>query len=299
MKHIIVILLVCCAFTLNAQVADFNQFPSMQPQHILDEKLEDISFAFSLRILESDYNGPLIRLRRDSDNLEEDFFCTDSDMVNIDAINTWRNGANVYVTIWYDQSGLNRNAVQSTNTMQPRFFPVASNPYFQGDGSNDHLTVDTPNGIQDVTNNGNEGTVLMVSKASTKNQHTFGVLTSTDRWSTHMNWGDNKVYFDPGICCNNPRSFNNATNINVWKQYTFIKSNTNVTARLNSTTVINGAHTKGRCTRTEDFAIGWATGSEQSAHSTSSFAELIMYKTNITPVLYQDIEENALIYWNL
>lgn len=299
MKKIITVLILCAVFELQAQVGDFNQYPTMQPQHILDENLEDISFAFSLRVLESNYNGALIRLRRASDNLEEDFYCSDKDMVDIDAINIWRNGSNVYVTIWYDQSGLNRNATQTTINAQPRFYPVATNPYFQGDGSNDHLTVDTPNGIQDVTNNGNEGTVLMISKATTKNQHTFGVLTGRDRWSTHMNWGNNNAFFDPGICCNSTRFFTNTSSVNVWKHYTFIKTNTNATARLNSVTVMNGAHTTGICTRTEDFAIGWATGSKASAHSTSSFAELIMYKTNITPVAYQEIEENAITYWNL
>jgi len=292
-------LLFCFILPLHAQIADFNQFPTMSPQHILDEKLEDISFAFSLRVLESDYTGPLIRLRRSSDNQEKDFFCTDNDMVNIDAINSWRNGATVFVTVWYDQSGLNRTAEQTIYSQQPEFFPSASAPYFKGDGINDHLIVDTPNGIQDVTNNGNEGTVFLLSKASFKNQHAFGVLTGRDRWSTHINWGNNNTYFDPGICCNSTRFFENGQSVDVFKYYTFIKTSTNAIARLNSTVVMDGAHTTGRCTLTEDFAICWATGSQQIHHATSSFTELIMYKTDLAASLYQEIENNAMTYWNL
>jgi len=299
MKNINAVILFIFVYNVNGQVANYNQFPAMQPQHILDERLEDISFAFSLRVLESNYTGPLIRLRRSSDNAESDFYCTDNDMVNLEAIDTWRNGTDVFIKIWYDQSGLNRHAVQNINDNQPRFFTVVNAPFFQGDGINDHLTVNTPNGIQDVTNNGNQGTVLMLAKASTKNQHSFGVLISRDRWSTHINWGNNNLYFDPGICCNSTRFFPNTTSLNLWKQYSFIKSSTNATARLNGVTLMDGAHITGRCTRTENFAIGWATGGDASAHSTSSFAELIMYRTNINPSAYQEIEENTMTYWNL
>ncbi|HBS11541.1 MAG TPA: hypothetical protein DEO36_03215, partial [Flavobacteriaceae bacterium] len=107
------------------QIAQYNHFPTMKPSHILDEKLDDISFAMSFRILESDYEGPLVRLRRASDNAELDFYHADNDIVDVDAINTWRAGANVYVVVWYDQSSLGRNAIQPTQNRQPRFFPNA------------------------------------------------------------------------------------------------------------------------------------------------------------------------------
>ncbi|MCF6244509.1 MAG: hypothetical protein L3J43_05680 [Sulfurovum sp.] len=283
----------------NAQISNYNHFPTLQPSHILDEKLTNISFAFSMRVLESDYNGPLVRLRRAIDNAERDFSWGDNDIVDVAAIDIWRNGSNVFIHTWYDQSGLGRDAVQNTNSQQPRFYPDATMPYFQGDGSNDHLTVDTPNGIQDVTNAGNEGTVLTIISATTKNQHTFGVLTYSDRWSTHLNWSNNGLYFDPGICCNNPRSFANSANANNWAHYTFIKTSTHAIARADGIEKFNGTHTTGRCTRTEDFAIGWATGDQPSNHATSKFNEMIMYKTDIAITEYQDIEENAMTFWGL
>jgi len=284
---------------LYAKISNYNHFPTMHPSHILDDKLTDISFAFSMRVLVSDYNGPLIRLRRASDNTELDFSWGDNDIIDIDAINSWRNGSNVYIHTWYDQSGLGRDAIQTETSRQPRFYPDATKPYFQGDGSNDHLTVDTPNGIQDVTNNGNQGTVLAVMQATKKAQHTFGVLTTSDRWSSHINWVNNNVYFDPGVCCNNPRFFANATYVNRWIHYTFMKTNTHAIARANGVEKFNGTHTTGRCTRKEDFAIGWATGNEAGNHSTVSFVEFIMYKIDITTSHYQEIEKNAIPYWSL
>lgn len=280
-------------------IATYNHFPTLKPSHILDERLTNVSFAFSMRVLESDYNGPLIRLRRDSDDLEKDFGWGDNDIIDSIAIDTWRAGSNVFVHTWYDQSSLGRDAVQTTKNMQPRFYPDLSKPYFAGDGTNDHLTVDTPNGIQDVTNAGNQGTVLLVINATTKQQHTFGVLTGADRWSTHVNWSNNNLYFDPGICCNNPRSFANGGNINVWKQYTFIKTSSNAITRLSGVEQFNGTHTTGRCTRTEDFAIGWATGNESGNHSTTSFMEFIMYKMDINTTQYEEIENNAITFWEL
>ena len=281
------------------KIANYNHFPTIKPLHILDEKLTDISFAFSMRVLESDYTGSLVRLRRASDNAEKDFIWGDNDIVDIASIDTWRAGSDVYIHTWYDQSGLGRNAVQTTQNRQPHFYPDATMPYFQGDGSNDHLTVDTPNGIQDITNSGNQGTVLSVMNATIKSQHSFGVLTNSDRWSTHINWNNDNVYFDPGICCNTTRFFANGSNVGQWVQYTFIKTNSNAIARVSGTEKFNGTHTTGRCTRTEDFAIGWATGNQTGNHSTTSFVEFIMYKTDIASVEYVEIENNTIIFWGL
>lgn len=297
MKKTVIYIFLFWSFISVGQIANYNQFPSKTPTHILDEKLVDISFALSMRVLVSDYNGPLIRLRRSSDNQERDFTWADNDILDVAAINSWRGASNVFVVIWYDQSGLGRNATQGSINNQPQFFSTVAFPYFQGDGSNDHLTVDTPRGIQDVTNNGNQGTVLGIMKASRKNQHSFGVLIGRNRWSSHLNWGNNNVYFDPGACCNNPRVFNNSSKTNLWEQYTFIKTTTNAIARSAGVQRFNGTHTTGRCTLEEDFAIGWATGNENGNHATTAFLELVMYKTDISD--FVEIEDNSRSFWDL
>jgi len=281
----------------HTQIANYNHFPTMKPLHILDSNLNNISFAFGMRVLESDYNGPLIRLRRSSDNTEKDFGWGDNDKIDIDAIDTWRSGSDVYVHTWYDQSGLSRDAIQIEMAKQPQFSPDITRPHFKGDGSNDHLTVDTPNGIQDVTNSGKQGTVFAIMSATSRAQHSFGVLTGGDRWSTHVNWSNNSLYFDPGGT-GSPRSFGNSDNANKWVHYTFLKNSTRGVVRVNGIEKLNGSNDK-TCTRTEDFAIGWATGNQASYHATTSFMEMIMYKTDITTTEYQEIENNAITFWGI
>lgn len=296
MKRILFV--VFCALSLNVigQIGNYNQFPTMRPFHILDDKLDDISFAYGLRVLESDYNGPLIRLRRDSDNAEEDFGWADNDIVDVDAINTWRAGANVFVVIWYDQSGLGRNAIQNNVNRQPQFTPNAAHPFFRGDGANDFL--DTQTSIQVVTNAGNNGSVFGVFNATRRSQHTFGVLRGSNRWSTHVNWNNGNLYFDPGICCASRRTYGNAAFEGVWTQYSFVKLNTNTLAKRNGVTQYSGFYNRGRCTINDNFTLCWARGN-QSLYSNTAFTEMIMYRTDISTADIEEIEQDQISFWSL
>jgi hypothetical protein len=296
LKKLIVFLIYLNVLLCEAQVASFNQFPAMQPQHILDENLENISFALGMRVLVSDYEGPLIRLRRDSDNTEMDFYCSDTDIVNIDAINTWRGAANVHVVIWYDQSGLNRNAVQPIDNLQPRFIADTAFPYFVGNGSGHRLDINTS--IQVLTNAGADGTILSIITATRRSQNSFGVLTGTNRWSAHMNWGNGNLYFDPGPCCNGPRNYDNIAGENRWSQYTFLRGSSSVSVRQEGTTKFSGNHTKGRCTLNNNFGILYANGYNAS-YSNNRFNELVMYSNTLSNAVISEIEENQITFWNL
>lgn len=298
MKYISFILLLLMFLTPSlGQVLNYIQYPSMQPKHILDDKLDNISFAMSMRVIVSDYNGPIIRLRRSNDNTEKDFYWDDNDIVNIDEINNWAGSDQVFISTWYDQSGLDRHAVQSDFNKQPQFFANASMPYFTGDGTDDHLEINES--IQNVTNSGVNGTVILIANATTKSQHSFGVLQGANRWSTHINWSNNNLYFDPGICCNSSRYIPNTSNVGLWKLYTFIRTTTNVIIKTQGNEQLNGLHTTGPCTITDNFTIGWANGDQSNNHSNTSFNEFIMYKTDITADIIQEIEQNAITFWNL
>jgi hypothetical protein len=75
-------------------------------------------FAFSLRKLKNDYNGNCIRVRRTSDSVEQDigFFDGALDTASLLSFIGASSGA---VAIWYDQSGNQNNAVQTTAARQP------------------------------------------------------------------------------------------------------------------------------------------------------------------------------------
>jgi hypothetical protein len=62
-----------------------------------------------------------VRLRRDSDNAEQDFLTLGSGAVDVASIATFKGSALVYVKTLYDQSGNGRDLVQATTATQPGF----------------------------------------------------------------------------------------------------------------------------------------------------------------------------------
>jgi hypothetical protein len=75
--------------------------------------------AYSLRKLRTAYSGSAIRVRRSSDNTEQDigFVSGQLDTVSLLAFCGSGNG---FVTTWYDQSGSARDATQTTQASQPQ-----------------------------------------------------------------------------------------------------------------------------------------------------------------------------------
>lgn len=107
---------------------------------------DGITFAalYGLKRFLTSYTGPLIRLRRDSDNAESDFgYVEATGLLDTAAVATWLGGANGYVVTWYDQSGNAKNATQSTTTAQPAYTASGINnlPALDFDGSDDAFTL--------------------------------------------------------------------------------------------------------------------------------------------------------------
>jgi hypothetical protein len=74
--------------------------------------------AYSLRRLRSGYTGNAIRVRRSSDNAEQDIGFV-SNVLDTASLLTFVGAGDGFVTTWYDQSGLTRNAIQLTANLQP------------------------------------------------------------------------------------------------------------------------------------------------------------------------------------
>jgi hypothetical protein len=79
----------------------------------------DAAAAYSLRKLRTAYTGSAVRVRRSSDNTEQDigFVSGQLDTVSLLAFCGSGNG---FVTTWYDQSGSARDATQTTQASQPQ-----------------------------------------------------------------------------------------------------------------------------------------------------------------------------------
>jgi hypothetical protein len=82
----------------------------------------DSSAAYSLRLLSLDYAGSAIRVRRSSDNTEQDIGFSNL-FLDTAALLSFVGAGNGFVTTWYDQSGNSINITQTTAANQP---PIVS-----------------------------------------------------------------------------------------------------------------------------------------------------------------------------
>ena len=76
--------------------------------------------AYSLRKLKSSYTGSAIRVRRSSDNTEQNIGFDSVGNLDTYALSSFVGTGNGFVTTWYDQSGSGNNATQTTSSSQPR-----------------------------------------------------------------------------------------------------------------------------------------------------------------------------------
>jgi hypothetical protein len=156
--------------------------------------------AYSLRNLDKDYLGPLVRVRRSSDNAEQDIY---GDYYgNLDTVglkNFVGAGNNGFVTVWYDQSGNAKNATQTTAANQPRVVNAGTidrangKPSIFYDGTNDRFVTDITN--IDLTNGDNLSAFNVVRPSNVSNfltilskaEKTPGVGTTEDGWDFRIN----------------------------------------------------------------------------------------------------------------
>jgi|DEB0MinimDraft_6_1074348.scaffolds.fasta_scaffold19752_1 hypothetical protein len=80
--------------------------------------------AYSLRLLRSGYSGNAIKVRRASDNTEQDIGFVDNEL-DTSSLESFCSGTDGFVTTWYDQSGSN-NAAQTTASKQAKIVSSGS-----------------------------------------------------------------------------------------------------------------------------------------------------------------------------
>jgi hypothetical protein len=142
---------VMCDASMPVSKSDLNGVGLPPSPAILDTmsstSLNAARGLYALQRVLSTYGGPVVKLRRSSDNVEADFYARTTlsvaNMTTIDEINliTWMGAStNVFVTIWYDQSGRSNNAVQATTANQPRL-DIYNNAVLFTTGSTSFLTM--------------------------------------------------------------------------------------------------------------------------------------------------------------
>tara|TARA_R100001440_G_scaffold25369_4_gene41381 strand:- start:406 stop:2364 length:1959 start_codon:yes stop_codon:yes gene_type:complete len=112
------------SITANGSVVILRTLISSTPDKLLDT-YTGAAAAYSVRLLDKDYSGSCMRIRRDSDDSETDIGFDGSGDLDTSAIATHCGSANGYVVTWYDQAnvgGTANNATQSTGGNQPQIY---------------------------------------------------------------------------------------------------------------------------------------------------------------------------------
>lgn len=93
--------------------------PAGQVEQLL-ETYSGSAIAYSTRKIRSGYSGSAIRVRRSSDNAEQNIGFTAAGDLDTAALLAFTGTSNGFVTKWYDQSGNGRDCIQATAALQPQ-----------------------------------------------------------------------------------------------------------------------------------------------------------------------------------
>ena len=108
----------------------------------LPGEVSGLTAGFSLRNLSEDYTGAVVKVRRGSDDAEQDFTAAE---VSDGTLTTFTGSGDGFVTVWYNQ-GSGDDAVQGSATAQPKIINNGSlilergRPIIDFDGVDDYLS---------------------------------------------------------------------------------------------------------------------------------------------------------------
>jgi hypothetical protein len=148
--------------------------------------------AYSLRQLTTGDQRNVVRVRRSSDNTEQDFTAP---QVTDGTLTTFCGAGNGFVRTWYDQSGNGKNAEQTTTANQPQIVSsgslvtLNSKPAISFDGSDDFIAVAASTSFN-FLHNGTSSTVVSVNRYfNTSDPNVSSVLLSTRDVSNNVSVG--------------------------------------------------------------------------------------------------------------
>lgn len=234
--------------------------------------------AYSVRKLRTAYTGSAIRVRRSSDNTEQNIGFTALGNLDTTTLISFADGGNCFVTTWYDQSGNGLNATQTTAANQPQIVDTnnliteGGKPTLRFDGSNDFFINNTINISQPITR---------FTTAKNTNTTKAGVFTDSNTTS------DRFVLYSGGSGDNNGNfaaSYSNTgagliltSNANRNLFYELANSGSNELA-LNGGTAITGNNGSNGLNK---LSIGnIRTTVVAGYYLTGNFQELVIYNSN-------------------
>lgn len=290
---------------IHKNIMDYYQITTeeVQPDPNTDFILEaypNAACAYSLRLLDSGYEGYCIKVRRSSDNTTQDIgFNADNEM-DVDALLTFIAGYDGFIDTWYDQSGNGRNAVQSADTTrQPKIVDQGAimkenwRPCLLFDGSNDYLNI----GNYPMYSNTYGMTIMTVNRI-TKNTGNIEIIAKLNASTAKRQWG---LYSDNFNIQENANSYN-GNNIAsftiqltqklyfcVWKPATYTRAYINTSLAGQATTPATDI-----TTTDQSIMIGFSF----NGYYGGNMQEIIIWPTDKLADK-ADIETRVMDYYNL
>lgn len=150
MRKILFFIAFLSCITGEAQVIRANAFYRPFSGSLLLDTYTGARGAYSLRKLRTAYNGSAIRVRRSSDNTEQDIGFSGNEL-DTAALKSFVGSSNGFIVNWYDQSGNSKTATEAVASQQPRIclsgvierFNGKPTIYFQKSSSNQLATGDS------------------------------------------------------------------------------------------------------------------------------------------------------------
>jgi len=166
--------------------------------------------AYSLRLLDTSYTGSAVRVRRASDNAEQDIAFANNEL-DTATLETFASGTDAFVTTWYDQSGNANNATQATASKQPKIVSSGSTILQGGKPiitktDNDSKLNTALVGTQNASFFGSfmcDNLSIILSQSATSANPYLGVARFADTGASEVNVG-NISYYKNGTIISTP-----------------------------------------------------------------------------------------------
>jgi hypothetical protein len=254
--------------------------------------------AYSTRRLRSAYAGPLLQVRRSTDNATQDIGTTVAGGLDVTALTSFCGSASCFVTTWYDQSGNARHASQATASLQPRLVNAGTletenslpSPYFNGTAG---ASLQTVNVILDFISN----TIMAVCRNIGSTSTIGGVMASgTGGWGIFYAASVGYVVDGPAA------SAGNSANTSATSNFVQLSGMYPSTSTSNSSIYMNGTLAENYTGAGSGFPLrnfaypielgGRTAGGFTTRVFTGRISEAIMFSGAITNTDRQTLERN-------
>lgn len=256
---------------------------------ILDS-LPTAAAAYSVRRLRAAYTGPLLRVRRATDNVQQDIGFTVGGNLDTAKLVTFCGSDTCHVTSWYDQSPNGWNATKTNTTQQPRIVDagslelLGSKPGVRFFGAQNLSSSSYPA-------NANEFTISITAVERNRHTNSAWQMTGSTIVQSHMPWSNGIFYFDVGGNTGVNRiqaPWPLATNTPAVVSYRNSASAGTRNAYLNGTLLVSGT---GFAAATGQMTIG--------NNYDGVFAEFVLFSSSLSTSIRQSLEQSQGSYYGV